>query len=318
MNFPKLESNTILAPMAGVTDVAFRLLCKKYGASLTVTEMISANALARNNQATIKMIDVVEAEKPRIIQLFGQNTDSLVKAAKFCEDKCEILDFNLGCPAAKIIRQGSGAALLERTNKVKEIVEALVKAVNIPITVKIRLGIRKSNINVVQIAKICEEAGAKLIAVHARTQKQGYTGKADWQWIKRVKESVKIPVAGNGDVCSVEDYLRMKEETGCDYVMIGRGTIGNPYLFKQIEDYNKTGKYKQRDKAQQIEDFFEYLELAEQYKINFKNIKFHAQAFTKGIKGASQFRNLLSGAKTSEEIRKLMKEFNDKSFVKLL
>ena len=259
MNFPELSSDTILAPMAGVTDVAFRLLCKKYGASLTVTEMISANALARNNQATIKMIDVVEEEKPRVIQLFGQNTENLVKAAKYCEDKCEILDLNLGCPATKIIRQGSGSALLQRPTKVKEIVEALVQAVNIPVTVKIRLGIRKSNINVVKIAKICEEAGAKLIAIHARTQKQGYTGKADWNWIKKVKNEVKIPVAGNGDVKTVEDYIKIKEETNCDFVMIGRASMGNPYLFKQIDDYNKTGKYSKRDKKQQIQDFFEYL-----------------------------------------------------------
>lgn len=294
--------------MAGVTDVAFRLLCKKYGAALTVTEMISANALARNNQATIKMIDVVSAEKPRVIQLFSQNTESLVKAAKYCEDKCEILDLNFGCPAAKIIRQGSGSALLERPNKLKEIVEAVVNAVKIPVTVKIRLGIRKSNINVIKIAKLCEEAGASLIAVHARTQKQGYTGKADWSWIKKVKESVNIPVAGNGDVKTVEDYLRMKKETGCDYVMIGRGTMGNPYLFKQIVDYQKTGNYSQRDKKQQIKDFYEYLELAIEHKIKFINIKFHAQAFTKGIKGAKNIRNELSRAKSVDEIKRMIND----------
>ena len=294
--------------MAGVTDVAFRLLCKKYGAALTVTEMISANALARNNQATIKMIDVVSAEKPRVIQLFSQNTESLVKAAKYCEDKCEILDLNFGCPAAKIIRQGSGSALLERPNKLKEIVEAVVNAVKIPVTVKIRLGIRKSNINVIKIAKLCEEAGESLIAVHARTQKQGYTGKADWSWIKKVKESVNIPVAGNGDVKTVEDYLRMKKETGCDYVMIGRGTMGNPYLFKQIVDYQKTGNYSQRDKKQQIKDFYEYLELAIEHKIKFINIKFHAQAFTKGIKGAKNIRNELSRAKSVDEIKRMIND----------
>jgi tRNA-dihydrouridine synthase B len=308
MNLPKLPSDIILAPMAGVTDVAFRLLCKKYGAALTVTEMISANALARNNQATIKMIDVVSAEKPRVIQLFSQNTESLVKAAKYCEDKCEILDLNFGCPAAKIIRQGSGSALLERPNKLKEIVEAVVNAVKIPVTVKIRLGIRKSNINVIKIAKLCEEAGASLIAVHARTQKQGYTGKADWSWIKKVKESVNIPVAGNGDVKTVEDYLRMKKETGCDYVMIGRGTMGNPYLFKQIVDYQKTGNYSQRDKKQQIKDFYEYLELAIEHKIKFINIKFHAQAFTKGIKGAKNIRNELSRAKSVDEIKRMIND----------
>ncbi len=156
MNLSKLSSDTILAPMAGVTDVAFRLLCKKYGAALTVTEMVSANALARNNQATIKMIDVVPAEKPRVIQLFGQNTENLIKAAQYCEDKCEILDLNFGCPATKIIRQGSGSALLERPNKLKEIVEAVVNAVEIPVTVNVRLCIKKNNINVVKISKICE------------------------------------------------------------------------------------------------------------------------------------------------------------------
>ncbi|MBU1112015.1 MAG: tRNA dihydrouridine synthase DusB [archaeon] len=307
--FPKLSSDTILAPMAGVTDVAFRLLCKKYGASLTVTEMISANAVSRGNKSTIRMIDVVEEEKPRVIQLFGQNTENLVKAAKYCEDKCEILDFNLGCPASKIIKQGSGSALLERPNRVKEIIESLVEAVKIPVTVKVRLGIRKSNINVVEIAQICEKAGAQMIAVHARTQKQGYTGNSDWTWIKKVKDAVKIPVAGNGDVKTVEDYIRMKKETGCDYVMIGRATIGNPYLFKQIDDYNKTGKYTERDKKQQVEDYFEYLKLAQEYELPFNNIKFHAQAFTKGMKGSKKLRDKLMRVKTVKEIRELMEFF---------
>jgi tRNA-dihydrouridine synthase B len=317
MNFPKLTSDAILAPMAGVSDVAFRLLCKKYGAGLTCTEMISANALARNNQATIKLIDVVNEEKPRMIQIFGQNTNNLIKAAKYCEDKCEILDFNLGCPASKIIRQGAGSALLERPNKVKEILEALVKTVKIPVTCKLRLGITKNKINIIKIAQICEEAGIQMLSIHARTQKQGYSGKADWQWIKKVKETVSIPIAGNGDVCSVEDYIKIKKETNCDYVMIGRGVIGNPYLFQQINDYNNTGKYSQRDKKQQIKDFFEYLELAEKYNINFNNIKFHAQAFTKGIPGSSQFRNKLSKLKNIKDVREEMKNFNDKNSPKL-
>ena len=304
MNFPTLKSDVIMAPMAGVTDVAFRLLCKKYGAGLTCTEMISANALARGNKSTLRMIDVVEAEKPRVIQLFGQNRDNLVKAAKFCESKCEVLDFNLGCPAAKIIKQGSGSALLERANRIKEIMEALSSAVKIPVTVKLRLGIRKNKINVVKIAQICEEAGAKMITVHARTQKQGYTGKADWSWIKKVKQAVSIPVTGNGDVRSVEDYVRMKKETKCDYVMIGRAAVGNPYLFKQIKDYNTKGEYSSRE--DQIKEFFEYLELAKKYKINFKNIKFHAQAFTKGMRKAGQLRLKISHCKTVEEIKGLM------------
>ncbi len=306
MLFPKLSSDTILAPMAGVTDVAFRLLCRRYGAGLAVTEMISANALARENAATLRLIDVVSEEKPRVIQLFGQNTDCLITSAKFCADKCEIIDLNFGCPAAKIIKQGAGSALLERPNKIKEIVSSLVQAVSIPITCKIRLGITKPTINVLKVAKACEEAGASMLAVHARTQNQGYTGKADWAWIKKVKEELKIPVAGNGDVRTVEDYIKMKKETGCDYVMIGRGALGNPYLFKQIEDYKKFGKYTPRNPLQQLKDFFSYLELAEQYKADLNIIKFHAQSFTKGIKGSSQLREKLSKLKSIPEIKKEM------------
>jgi len=307
--FPKLKSNIILAPMAGVTDVAFRILCREYGAALTVTEMISANALARNNQATVRMIDVEKEPQPRCIQLFGQNTESIVKAAKYCQDKCEIIDFNLGCPASKIIRQGSGSALLERPNKVKEIIEALVNAVDIPITVKLRLGITKSKINIMKIAKICEDAGVSMISIHARTQKQGYAGKADWEWIKKVKDNSNIPITANGDVKSVEDYLKIKEQTGCDHVMIGRAAIGNPYIFKQIDDYNKTGKYNQRTIQQQFNDFEEYLELAAKHKIPFQHIKFHAMYFTKGINGSSKFRNTLNRINTITELKTEIKKF---------
>ncbi len=295
--------------MAGVTDVAFRVLCRRSGAGLTCTEMISANALARSNQATLKLIDLAEEEKPRVIQLFGQNTDCLIKSAQFIEQNnlCEIIDLNFGCPASQIVQQGAGSALLERPNKIKEIVEAVIKAVKIPVTCKLRLGIRTNNINILKVARICEESGASMITVHARTQKQGYTGNADWSWIKKVKDTVQIPVCGNGDVKTVEDYLRMKKETGSDYVMIGRGAIGNPYLFKQISDYNKNGKYSARTKSQQMEDFFAYLKLAKKYKVDFQYIRFQAMAFTKGLPGSAQLRLKLSKIKNIKEVEKMIK-----------
>jgi len=237
--------------------------------------------------------------------LFGQKVDYLVKAAKFVSDKCEIIDLNFGCPASKIIQQGSGSALLERPTKIKEIAEAVNSAVDNPISCKLRLGITKSSINIIKIAQICEQAGAQMLSIHARTQKQGYTGTADWNWIKKVKKIVSILVAGNGDVRTVEDYVRIKKETGCDLVMIGRGVIGNPYLFQQISDYNLKGSYLERNNTEQIKDFFKYLKLAEKHKVPFNNIKFHAQAFTKGIPGAGKLRLELSRVKGAKEIEKI-------------
>lgn len=305
MHFPKLKADALLAPMAGVTDVAFRTLCRRYGAGLAVTEMISANALARKNKAALRLLQL-EQDQPRAVQLFGQNTENIVKAARFLEDRCEVIDLNFGCPAAKIIRQGAGSALLERPAKIKEIVADAATAVQVPVTCKLRLGIRKEGINILETAEICEEAGAAMLTIHARTQKQGYTGKADWDWIKRVRERVSIPVAGNGDVCTVEDYLQMKKETGCDYVMIGRGAIGNPHIFRQIKGYNTTKEYSQEIDNKKA--FLEYLELAKLHKIEFKYIKMQAIYFTKGKRNAAALRRELTKTKT---IRQVMAIWNN-------
>ncbi|PIN87059.1 tRNA dihydrouridine synthase DusB [Candidatus Woesearchaeota archaeon CG10_big_fil_rev_8_21_14_0_10_44_13] len=310
MGFPKLTSKTIMAPMAGITDVAFRLLCRRYGAGMCFTEMISANALARLNSRTLDMLDTCREERPIGIQLFGQNTDSLIKSAEYLKENCvcDVIDFNLGCPASKIIKQGAGSALLERPNKVKEIVEGLV-GVGLPVAIKTRLGIRKTKNNVIKIAKICEEAGASAITVHARYQNQGYTGKADWKSIKLVKEKVSIPVIGNGDVIKPEDAKKMLDETGCDYVMIGRAAMGNPFLFRQCNDYIEKGKYDKLEAIEKINLFFEYLELARKKGLDFRKLKLQANYFTKGVFGGAVLRDGIGKTKKTEEIVRILERY---------
>lgn len=303
---PKFSSDLFLAPMAGVTEVAFRVLCQRYGAAGGITEMVSANALARGNKANLRLIDVVEEEYPRTIQLFGQNLNNFVKAVKYCENKCEIIDLNFGCPTPKIMRQGAGSALLKRPARIGEIVKAVSSAVNIPVSCKLRLGISSAKINVLKVAKICEDSGASMLTIHARTQNQGYSGKADWIWIKKVKETVSIPIVGNGDVWTVEDYLRMKKETGCDMVMIGRGAIGNPYLFKQILDYQKNGKYERINTNLRVNLFFEYLTLAEKYNIDWKQIRNQSINFSKGIYQGNKIREKLSVVRDLNELKLIM------------
>ena len=304
MKFPKLSGKLILAPMHNVTNLAFRLMCKKYGASLVSTELLSANPIARGNNAVMKTIITDKTEKPVVIQLFGQNTENLVKAAKKMGKKFDIIDFNLGCPSKRILAQGCGASLLKRKNKIKEIVEQISKSIKKPFTVKIR------NENAVEIAKICEKAGASAITIHARTTKQGYSGNANWKVIKEIKQSVKIPVIGNGDVVDGKSAKQMLEKTGCDYIMVGRAAIGNPFIFKQINEFLKTGKDIKQTEKEKIEDYFEYIRLTEKHKIfSIRDAKKKAQAFTKGMKGSNKLRKKLNEIKDYNEIIKMIKEF---------
>jgi len=302
-NFPTLKSKLILAPMHNITNIAFRLMCKKYGASLTSTELLSANALAREDNLNLKLAITNKSEKLVCAQIFGQNTENLIKAAKILEKQFDVIDINFGCPSKKILSQGAGAALLKRKNKIFEIVEQVSKNIKKPVTVKIR-----SN-NAVEIAKICEKAGAGAIIIHARSVKQGYSGKADWDVIKKVKQAVSVPVIGNGDVINGESAKKMLDETNCDYIMIGRAAIGNPFIFKQINEYLKTGKEIKQTKKQKIEDFFEYIKLAKKYNIfSLSDAKMKAQEFTKGLEGSRDLRGKLNTVKTWEEIEKLVKK----------
>jgi len=301
--FPNLKTKVILAPMHNITNIAFRIMCKKYGAGLVSTELLSANALSRGDNLNLKLALTDKSEKPITAQLFGQNTENLVKAAKILEEQFDIIDINFGCPSKKILSQGAGAALLKRKNKIKEIVEKVSESIGKPLTVKIR------NEEAVEVAKICEKAGACTIIVHARSVKQGYSGKADWNVIKAVKENVKIPVIGNGDVIDGISAKKMLEQTGCDYVMVGRAAIGNPFIFKQINEYLKNGKIIHQTKKEKIKDFFEYLKLAKKYKIfSISDARIKAMDFTKGIDGSRELRGKLNPVKSEEEIERLVKE----------
>ncbi len=307
--FPTLKRKVILAPMHNITNLAFRLICKKYGAGLVSTELLSANAIAKGNKAVLKLSLIDKSEGLVVGQIFGQNTENIIQAGKILEKKgFDVIDFNIGCPSKKIMAQGSGGALLKRKNKIEEIVSELVEAVKIPVSVKIRSGFDNRSINAVEIAKICEKAGASAVIVHARTVTQGYSGKADWSVIKDVKESVKIPVIGNGDVWNGEDAKRMLDETGCDYVMIGRGAIGNPFVFKAVNEFLKSGKVIEQNKGERIKDFFNYIQLSKKFKIfSVIDAKLKAQEFTKGLDGSSGFRRKLNKVKEWDEIEGLMK-----------
>lgn len=303
MKFPKLEGKAVLSPMSGVTDAAFRALAKKYGAAMTYTEFVNSTGIVRGNLSSLNMLKTDKIEKPVAVQLFGNSEQDIVEAAQSLENKFDVIDVNCGCPAWKVIKTGAGSEMLKQPDKISRFVNKLVGAVNKPVTVKIRAGIDDKNINAIEVAKTIENAGASAIAIHGRTQAQGYSGKADWSIIKQVKESINIPIIGNGDVFTPEQFKEKLEYSGVDAIMIARGAIGNPYVFKQINDYLQNGKY---DSVNTVELFFEYLELAQKHKLLFSNIKNQAIQFTKGIVGGAQLREQLVKTQTPEEIEQIL------------
>ena len=233
-----LDGFALLAPMAGVTDEAFRTLCARYGAAATVTEMVSAKALHYHDKKTPELMHLNRDEHPAGIQIFGYEPEIMAEAAKICmEYEPDFIDINMGCPAPKIANNGSGSALMKSPLLCRAIVSAVVRAVPVPVTVKIRKGWDKNSVNAVEIAKICEDAGASAVTVHGRTRDEMYAPPADWDIIRQVKEAVKVPVMGNGDVTSAQDAAKLLQQTGCDLVMVGRGALGNPWVFRQINAY---------------------------------------------------------------------------------
>lgn len=234
----EIKNNVVLAPMAGVTDLPFRLLCKEMGCGLLYTEMVSAKAILYNNKNTESLLTVTAGENPISVQLFGSEPQIMADIAKRIEERpFDIIDVNMGCPVPKVVNNGEGSALMRNPKLVGQIVEAMAKAVKKPVTVKIRSGFNSENINAPEIAHIVQESGGAAVAVHGRTREQYYSGRADWDVIRQVKEKVKIPVIGNGDILCGEDAIRMLEQTGCAAVMIGRGARGNPWIFRQVSEY---------------------------------------------------------------------------------
>ena len=311
-----IDNRVVLAPMAGVCNSAFRKIIKEMGAGLLYAEMVSDKALVYDNKKSHDMLYMTEEERPITQQIFGSDKESFVCAAKIVERemKPDIIDINMGCPVPKVAKRAqAGAALLKDPDKVYDIVKSVVNAVNVPVTVKIRSGWDSESINASIIAKKIEEAGASAICVHPRTRAQGYSGHANWNIIKEVKESVSIPVIGNGDILSAEDAKKMLDETGCDAVMIGRGTLGNPYLIKQVVSYIEDGilleEQSSIDKMKLCLKHFDYLLKIKDEKTAVLEMRTHAAWYLKGLPSSAIVKQKLYTLKTKDEFIKLINDY---------
>ena len=306
----------ILAPMAGICDLPFRLLCKEQGCDIVYTEMISAKGMYYNNKNTEPLLMTEKKKKPVGVQIFGSEPRLMAEQAKRIEDRgFEFIDVNMGCPVPKIVNNGEGSALMKTPELIGDIVNELVNVCSLPVTIKIRAGFNEENKNAVEVAKIAEKAGVTAIAVHGRTREQYYHGKADWNIIKEVKNAVKVRVIGNGDVASAEDYLRIKKETGCDSVMIGRAAKGNPWIFADIKEYLKTGKHLQRPKIDEVCDMMlRHARLMIEYKGEFTGIhemRKHVAWYTQGMPNSAKLRARINGIETYREIEELINKLKD-------
>lgn len=312
----EIENNVVLAPMAGICNSAFRRIVKEYGAGLIYAEMVSDKALYYDSEKTKKMLYMTDYERPIAQQIFGSDKESFVVAAKKVYElmKPDIIDINMGCPVPKVaIKSQAGAALLKSPEKIKEIIEAVKDAVPCPITVKIRSGWDEKSINAVEVAKICEKAGASAITIHPRTRAQGYEGRANWNIIKEVKDAVSIPVIGNGDIKTIYDAKRMIDETNCDAIMIGRASLGNPYIFKQVTTYLKTGEIlddlSPKDKIDLAIKHFNYLLEIKNEKVALLEMRTHSAWYIKGLKDSAKVKNEIFKCEKKEDLLRILVEY---------
>ena len=312
----EMKNNIVLAPMAGVCNSAFRRIIKEMGCGLIYAEMVSDKGMIYNSQKTKDMLYFEECERPIAQQIFGSDKSTFASAAKMVEDIMhpDIIDINMGCPVPKVaIKSQAGSALLKDPKKIRDIVSSVVKTVKVPVTVKIRSGWDTNSINAVEVAKICEEAGASAITVHGRTRSQGYSGNVDLDIIKKVKENVNIPVIGNGDITSLESAKKMIEYTGCDAIMIGRGVLGNPWLIKELVTYFDTGEIIEKpsyeEKINMCFHHLEYLLKIKPEKTAVLEMRSFVAWYIKGLPNAQSVKNEVFKAKTSDELKKILNNY---------
>ena len=309
-----LENNLVLGPRAGVTDLPFRLLCKEQGAGLLCMEMVSAKGIYYNNKNTEQLLAIDEREHPVSLQLFGSDPEIMSEMAKKIEERpFDILDINMGCPVPKVVNNGDGSALMKNPVLAGKIIEKTARAIKKPVTVKIRKGFDDAHINAVEMAKVAEASGAAAIAVHGRTREQYYSGRADWDIIRQVKEAVKIPVIGNGDILTPEDAIRIEEQTGCDGFMIARGAQGNPWIFAQILHYFKTGEHLSKPTAEEmVQMMLRHAKMQLAFKGDYtgiREIRKHAAWYTAGYPNAARLRSAINEVESYEQLEELFGRF---------